>query len=79
MIPIFALNLGKIVQSRFWHTYGRAKVDYIQETGASQILAFKFKFNGNITVRSADTFQHAYAAAVELANQESYLEFLLNS
>ena len=73
------LNQGKSVQGRFWRTYGGAEVDYIEETGAGQIQAYEFKYSGTASRRSAESFQRAYAVAVQLINQENYLEFLFSS
>jgi len=71
------LHQGRSVQSRFWRTYGGAEVDYIEETGAGQMRAFEIKYGVSPLSRSAEAFQKTYGA-VELINQENYLEFLLN-
>jgi predicted AAA+ superfamily ATPase len=71
------LNQNRTVQGRFWRAYGGAEVDYIEESGGSQIQAFELKF-GNATLgRSAEAFKNTYSVDVTLVNQENYLEFIL--
>ena len=71
------LNQNRSVQGRFWRSYGGAEVDFIEESGGSQIKAFELKF-GNATLgRSAEVFKNTYSVDVTLVNQENYLEFIL--
>jgi predicted AAA+ superfamily ATPase len=71
------LNRGASVQGRFWRTYNGAEVDYIEEQGANQLQAFEFKFGSGARGRGAESFTRSYAAAVQLVNQDNYLDFLL--
>jgi hypothetical protein len=68
---------NRTVQGRFWRTYGGAEVDYIEEIGASPILAFKFKFGSSALRRGVDSFKKAYSVDVQLVNQVNYLDFIL--
>jgi hypothetical protein len=70
-------NQNRMAQSRFWRAYGGAEVDYIEELGASHILAFELKFGSAALGRSAEAFRTAYSVAVQLVNQENYLDFIL--
>ena len=72
----YYLNRGQRVQGRFWRTYGGAEVDYIEEGAAGQIQAYEFKFSGSELGRGADAFRRAYASAVQLVNQDNYLDFI---
>lgn len=72
------LNMGSTIHSRFWRTYGGAKVDYVEEASAGQVEAYEIKFSGSALSRGADSFQKAYGVDVHLVNQENYLDFILN-
>jgi hypothetical protein len=71
------LNKNRTVQGRFWRTYGGAEVDYIEEIGFSQIMAYEFKFGSSALRRGADSFKNAYSVDVQLVNQDNYLDFIL--
>lgn len=71
------LNRNLTVQGRFWRAYGGAEVDYVEEMGAGQIQAFKFKFSGASLGRSVGAFKNAYSVDVQLINQDNYLDFIL--
>ena len=71
------LNQNRSVQGRFWRAYGGAEVDYIEESGGSQIKAFELKF-GNVSLgRSAEAFKNIYSVDGTLVNQDNYLDFIL--
>lgn len=72
----YYLNQGQRVQGRFWRTYGGAEVDYIEESPAGQFRAYEFKLGASELGRGADAFARAYASAVQLVNQDNYLDFI---
>jgi hypothetical protein len=72
-------NLGENVQSYFWRTYSGAEVDYIEINNLQQTRAFEFKAGGAALGRGAQSFRSNYAIDVQLINQDSYLDFILDS
>jgi len=70
---------GETPRSHFWRTYGGAEVDYLEIAGGGAVHAYEFKYGSGAARAGRHAFERAYDAAVQVVNQDNYLEFVLGA
>lgn len=68
-------NRGETIRSHFWRAYSGAEVDYL-EAAAGGVRAYEFKYGGGLLRAGGEAFRRAYDTAVQLINQDNYLDFI---
>ena len=70
---------GETPRSHFWRAYGGAEVDYLEIAGGGAVHAYEFKYGSGAARAGGHAFERAYGAAVQVVNQDNYLEFVLGA
>lgn len=69
-------NLGKMMESNFWRSYGGAEVDYIEKAANGPLKAFEFKYKSGLLSKGSSSFISKYGTKVQLVNTDNYLDFI---
>ncbi|MBT3209072.1 MAG: ATP-binding protein [Bacteroidetes bacterium] len=69
-------NNRRFVNTYFWRTYDKKKIDYIEEKDG-KLFAFEFKFNPKKTVKPSKEFlEHYSGTEFQVINNENYWSFI---
>jgi hypothetical protein len=68
---------GETLRSHFWRAYGGAEVDYLEVAAGGALQPYEFKVGSGAARAGGRAFESAYGAAVQVINQDNYLDFAL--